>query len=67
MQWWWIMQLTGTAIIFFGASVLLDLLPKARFVAPPSAIQVMKEQTSPEFVGKLNAIPSWSSASALER
>src|SRR6516165_5218430 len=29
---------------FFGASVLLDRFPKARFVAAPSAIQVMKEQ-----------------------
>src|ERR1700688_3258701 len=37
---------------FFGASVLLDRFPKARFVAASSAIQVMKEQTSPEFVAK---------------
>ena len=37
---------------FFGASVLLDRFPKARFVAAPSAIQVMKEQASPEFVAK---------------
>ena len=37
---------------FFGASVLLDRFPKARFVAAPSAIQVMKEQTSPEYVAK---------------
>src|SRR6516162_9846400 len=29
---------------FFGASVLLDRFPKARFVAAPSAIQVMREQ-----------------------
>ena len=46
------MQLTGTAIIFFGASVLLDRFPKARFVAAPSAIQVMKEQTAPVCVAK---------------
>jgi glyoxylase-like metal-dependent hydrolase (beta-lactamase superfamily II) len=37
---------------FFGASVLLERFPKARFVAAPSTIQVMKEQTSPEFVAK---------------
>jgi len=37
---------------FFGASVLLERFPKARFVAAPSAIQVMKEQTAPEFVQK---------------
>ena len=37
---------------FFGASVLLERFPKARFVAAPSAIQVMKEQTAPEFVAK---------------
>src|SRR5271154_4179008 len=37
---------------FFGASVLLDRFPKARFVAAPSAIQVMKEQVSPAFVAK---------------
>jgi glyoxylase-like metal-dependent hydrolase (beta-lactamase superfamily II) len=37
---------------FFGASVLLDRFPKARFVAASSAIQVMKEQTSPEFGAK---------------
>jgi hypothetical protein len=37
---------------FFGASVLLERFPKAHFVAAPSAIQVMKEQTSPEFVAK---------------
>ncbi len=37
---------------FFGASVLLDRFPKARFVAAPSAIQVMKEQVSPDFVAK---------------
>jgi glyoxylase-like metal-dependent hydrolase (beta-lactamase superfamily II) len=35
---------------FFGASVLLERFPKARFVAAPSAIQVMKEQTAPDFV-----------------
>jgi glyoxylase-like metal-dependent hydrolase (beta-lactamase superfamily II) len=38
---------------FFGASVLLDRFPKARFVAAPSAIQVMKQQTAPEYVTKL--------------
>ena len=37
---------------FFGASVLLDRFPKARFVAAPSAIQVMKEQVSPEYLAK---------------
>ena len=37
---------------FFGASVLLDRFPKARFVAAPGAIQVMKEQVSPDFVAK---------------
>lgn len=37
---------------FFGASVLLERFPKARFVAAPSAIQVMKEQTVPEYVAK---------------
>src|SRR6201993_547754 len=37
---------------FFGASLLLERFPNARFVAAFSAIQVMKEQTSPEFVAK---------------
>ena len=37
---------------FFGASVLLERFPNARFVAASSAIRVMKEQTSPEFVAK---------------
>jgi len=37
---------------FFGVSVVLDRFPKARFVAAPSAIQVMEEQSSPEFVAK---------------
>ena len=37
---------------FFGASVLLERFPKARFVAAPSAVQVMKEQTAPEYVTK---------------
>jgi glyoxylase-like metal-dependent hydrolase (beta-lactamase superfamily II) len=37
---------------FFGVAVLLDRFPKARFVATPSAIEVMKEQVSPEFVAK---------------
>ena len=37
---------------FFGASIILDRFPKARFVAAPSAIQVMKEQVSPEFLEK---------------
>lgn len=37
---------------FFGASVLMERFPKARFVAAPSAIQVMKEQTAPEYVAK---------------
>jgi len=37
---------------FFGASVLLDRFPKACFIASPIAIQVMKEQVSPDFVEK---------------
>jgi len=37
---------------FFGASVLLERFPKARFVAAASATQVMREQTAPEFVQK---------------
>lgn len=37
---------------FFGASVLLECFPKARFVAAPSAVGVMKQQVSPEYVGK---------------
>jgi len=37
---------------FFGTSVLLERFPKARFVAASSAIQVMKEQTAPEYVAK---------------
>jgi glyoxylase-like metal-dependent hydrolase (beta-lactamase superfamily II) len=37
---------------FFGVSVLLHRFPKAKFVAAPSAIPVMKEQASPEFVAK---------------
>jgi glyoxylase-like metal-dependent hydrolase (beta-lactamase superfamily II) len=37
---------------FFGASVLLERFPKARFVAAPSAVQVMKEQTAPEYLSK---------------
>jgi glyoxylase-like metal-dependent hydrolase (beta-lactamase superfamily II) len=35
---------------FFGASVLLERFPKARFVAVPSTIQIMKEQLSPDVV-----------------
>jgi glyoxylase-like metal-dependent hydrolase (beta-lactamase superfamily II) len=34
----------------FGASVLLERFPNARFVAAPSAIQIMKEQLSPDVV-----------------
>ncbi len=37
---------------FFGASVLRERFPKARFVAAPSAIEVMKEQVSAEYVAK---------------
>ena len=37
---------------FFGASILLERFPRARFVAVPSAIQVMKEQVSPDYVAK---------------
>jgi hypothetical protein len=33
----------------------LERFPKARFVAaPPSAIQVMKEQAAPEYVAKFS-------------
>lgn len=35
---------------FFGATVLLDRFPRARFVAVPSAVQVMKQQMLPEFL-----------------
>ena len=35
---------------FFGASVLLERFPNARFVATPSAIQIMNEQLSPDVV-----------------
>jgi glyoxylase-like metal-dependent hydrolase (beta-lactamase superfamily II) len=34
----------------FGASVLLERFPNARFVAAPSAIQVMRQHTAPEYV-----------------
>jgi len=34
----------------FGASVLLERFPQAYFVAAPSAIAVMREQTAPEVV-----------------
>src|ERR1700756_1814168 len=34
------------------ASIFLERFPKARFVAAPSAIEAMKEQSSPEFVAK---------------
>jgi glyoxylase-like metal-dependent hydrolase (beta-lactamase superfamily II) len=37
---------------FFGASVLLERFPKARFVAAPSAVEVMKQQVSPDYVAK---------------
>jgi glyoxylase-like metal-dependent hydrolase (beta-lactamase superfamily II) len=37
---------------FFGASVLLERFPKARFMAAPSAVEVMKDQVSLEYVGK---------------
>ena len=37
---------------FLGASVLLERFPKARFVAAPSAVEVMKQQVSPEYVAK---------------
>jgi len=37
---------------FFGASVLLDRFPQARFMAAPSAVEVMKKQISPEYVAK---------------
>jgi hypothetical protein len=32
----------------------LERFPKARFVAAPSAIQVMKEQAAPEYVAKFS-------------
>lgn len=37
---------------FFGASVLLERFPKARFVAAPSAVDVMKQQVAPDYVAK---------------
>jgi len=37
---------------FFGASVLLERFPKARFVASPGAVEVMRQQVSPEYVAK---------------
>jgi glyoxylase-like metal-dependent hydrolase (beta-lactamase superfamily II) len=37
---------------FFGARVLLERFPKARFVAAPIAVEVMKQQVSPEYVAK---------------
>jgi glyoxylase-like metal-dependent hydrolase (beta-lactamase superfamily II) len=37
---------------FFGASVLLERFPKARFVAAPSAVEVMKQQVSAEYFAK---------------
>jgi glyoxylase-like metal-dependent hydrolase (beta-lactamase superfamily II) len=37
---------------FFGASVLLERFPKARFVATPSAVEVMKQQVSPDYVAQ---------------
>jgi glyoxylase-like metal-dependent hydrolase (beta-lactamase superfamily II) len=37
---------------FFGSSILLERFPGARFVATPAAIQIMKEQVSPEYVAK---------------
>ncbi|HLZ91801.1 MAG TPA: MBL fold metallo-hydrolase [Candidatus Acidoferrum sp.] len=37
---------------FFGASILLERFPKARFVAAPSAVEVMKQQVSPDYVAK---------------
>jgi glyoxylase-like metal-dependent hydrolase (beta-lactamase superfamily II) len=35
---------------FFGASILLERFPHARFVAAREAIQVMKEQAAPQYV-----------------
>lgn len=37
---------------FFGASILLERFPKARFVALASAIEVMKQQVAPDYVAK---------------
>jgi glyoxylase-like metal-dependent hydrolase (beta-lactamase superfamily II) len=34
----------------FGASVLLERFPKAHFVAASGAVQVMRQQTTPEYV-----------------
>src|SRR5262249_37406782 len=34
----------------FGASVILERFPSARFVAAPGAVQLMKEQTAPASV-----------------
>jgi glyoxylase-like metal-dependent hydrolase (beta-lactamase superfamily II) len=35
---------------FFGASLVLERFPKARFVATPAAIEAMKEQSAPQYV-----------------
>ena len=37
---------------WFGAGTLLERFPKARFVAARSAVEVMKQQISPEYVAK---------------
>ena len=37
---------------FFGASVLLERFPRARFVAAPSALEVMRQQVAPDYVAK---------------
>lgn len=37
---------------FFGASILLERFPKTRFVAAPSAVEVMKQQVAPDYVAK---------------
>ena len=37
---------------FFGASILLERFPKARFLATPSASNVMRQQVAPDYVAK---------------
>lgn len=37
---------------FFGASVLLERFPNARFLAAPGAVEVMRQQVAPDYVAK---------------
>jgi glyoxylase-like metal-dependent hydrolase (beta-lactamase superfamily II) len=41
---------------FFGLPIILDRFPRAKAVATPGAIQIMREQTSPQVIGYYNAI-----------